>query len=77
MRRIAAFMFPCAFVCAFLLGGSPPQTAPKVLAFTHVTVINATGAPALPDRTVVITGNRRKVTRLASWPIPACCEFRK
>ena len=58
MRRIAAFMFPCAFVCAFLLWQSPPQTAPKVLAFAHVTVINATGAPALPDRTVVITGNR-------------------
>ena len=43
MRRIAAFMFPCAFVCAFLLGGSPPQTAPKVLAFAHVAVINANG----------------------------------
>ncbi len=31
---------------------------PTVLAFTHVTVIDATGAPALPDMTVVIGGNR-------------------
>lgn len=28
------------------------------LVFTHVTVIDATGAPAQPDMTVVITGNR-------------------
>ncbi len=28
------------------------------LAFTHVTVIDATGQPALPDRTVVVVGDR-------------------
>jgi len=35
------------------LGAEPPP-----LAFTHVTVIDATGAPAQPDVAVVITGNR-------------------
>src|SRR5258708_40245385 len=30
----------------------------QVLIFTHVTVIDATGAPAKPDRSVVITGDR-------------------
>jgi imidazolonepropionase-like amidohydrolase len=31
---------------------------PRVLAITHATVIDATGAPAQPDVTVVITGDR-------------------
>ncbi|HKY03971.1 MAG TPA: amidohydrolase, partial [Blastocatellia bacterium] len=31
---------------------------PKQIAFTHVTVIDATGAPPLPGMTVVITGDR-------------------
>ncbi|MFQ5925849.1 MAG: amidohydrolase family protein [Terriglobia bacterium] len=34
---------------------NPPQ---KSLVFTHLTVIDATGAPAQPDTTVVITGDR-------------------
>ncbi len=32
------------------------QPPPKSLVFTHVTVIDATGSPAKPDMTVVITG---------------------
>lgn len=35
----------------------PPQTS-RPLVLTHVTVVDATGAPAQPDRTVVITGDR-------------------
>ena len=35
----------------------PPQ-APRPLVLTHVTVVDATGAPAQSDRTVVITGGR-------------------
>jgi imidazolonepropionase-like amidohydrolase len=35
----------------------PPQ-ATRPLVFTHVTVIDATGAPAQPDMTVVIRGDR-------------------
>jgi hypothetical protein len=29
-----------------------------VLAFTHVTVIDATGRPALPEQTVLVKGDR-------------------
>lgn len=35
----------------------PPQT-PRPLVFTHVTVLDMTGAPAQPDMAVVITGDR-------------------
>jgi hypothetical protein len=35
-----------------------PTTNQSPLAFTHVTVIDATGAPAQPDMTVVVSGNR-------------------
>src|SRR5262249_8482609 len=42
-----------------LLSAQPkPVAAAKPLAFTHVTVIDATGRPPLADRTVVITGDR-------------------
>jgi imidazolonepropionase-like amidohydrolase len=34
-----------------------PSIDQRALAFTHVTVIDATGAPAQPDMTVVISGN--------------------
>ncbi len=35
-----------------------PSQSPGPLVFTHVTVIDATGKPAQPDMTVVITGDR-------------------
>jgi imidazolonepropionase-like amidohydrolase len=42
-----------------LLSAQPEQEAPpKPLAITHVTVIDATGAAAQPDMTVVISGDR-------------------
>lgn len=40
------------------------STEPKSLVFTHVTVIDATGAPARAEMTVVITGDR--ITELGS-----------
>ena len=49
MRRLAAFVL--LFAAAGLLAESP-------VAFTHVTVIDMTGAPSKRDRTVVISGNR-------------------
>ncbi|HYN25236.1 MAG TPA: amidohydrolase family protein [Pyrinomonadaceae bacterium] len=46
-----------------------PQSQPLV--FTHVTVIDATGAPPMPDMTVVITGDRiTKVGRSGQMIIP-------
>ena len=35
-----------------------PNTEASTLVFTHVTVIDMTGAPPKPDMTVVVTGNR-------------------
>ncbi len=39
-------------------GQSAPSSKPRALAFTHVTVIDATGSPAQPNMTVVIAGGR-------------------
>jgi len=40
------------------LAQSHQNSRPKPVVFTHVTVIDGTGAPAKPDTTVVIIGNR-------------------
>ena len=45
-------------LAAFLFAQTRQSTQPQALVFTHVTVIDATGAPGKPDMTVVITGNR-------------------
>jgi imidazolonepropionase-like amidohydrolase len=45
----------------FSVSGASAQTvgiSDRPLAFTHVTVIDATGSPAQPDMTLVVTGNR-------------------
>jgi imidazolonepropionase-like amidohydrolase len=56
-KRIAALLL--LFVLpVLLLAGSIRNPQPKLLALTHVTVIDATGAPAKSDMTVVITGDR-------------------
>lgn len=41
-----------------LVAAETASTKSKTLAITHVTVIDATGAPARPDMTVLINGNR-------------------
>ena len=58
MRRATGFALPCVLACSLLFGRSSPQISQRVLALTHVTVIDVTGGPALPDRTVVVTGKR-------------------
>lgn len=40
------------------LASAQPSQAPRPVVFTHVTVIDATGAPARSDMTVVLTGDR-------------------
>jgi imidazolonepropionase-like amidohydrolase len=40
------------------LAAAEPEPQPKVLAFTHVNVIDGSGGPCQPDRTVVVTGDR-------------------
>jgi hypothetical protein len=57
MKRLTALLL--LFVLpALLFAQTKPQPETKSLAFTHVTVIDATGAPAKPDMTLVVTGHR-------------------
>jgi hypothetical protein len=57
MKRITLLLL--LSVLAILLYARAKQNSQaKPLVFTHVTVIDATGAPAKPDMTVVITGDR-------------------
>jgi imidazolonepropionase-like amidohydrolase len=58
MRKIAALLL---FICQLSLPLYAQQQViaeQNVLAMTHVTVIDVTGAPAKPDMTVIISGNR-------------------
>ena len=45
-------------VLALFTAPAKPQFQPPELVFSHVTVIDATGAPAKPNMTVVIKGDR-------------------
>lgn len=70
MRRFVMFKFifkimkPLSRVTLFLVfvmgfsSHAPKRASWQTLAFTHVTIIDATGAPPQADMTVVITGNR-------------------
>ncbi len=46
------------FILLVVMASAHTGYRPKSLAFIHVTVIDATGAPAKPDMTVLITGNQ-------------------
>jgi imidazolonepropionase-like amidohydrolase len=47
----------CSIAVLFLLSAASAEP-PSPLALTHVTLIDATGQPALPDRTVVVSADR-------------------
>ena len=54
-----SFVLPLLLVLAgCLFVQSRQSTRPKTLVFTHVTVIDATGASPKPDMTVMTAGNR-------------------
>jgi imidazolonepropionase-like amidohydrolase len=53
LARLSLILF-----CAFLLLAQQRTSKRQVLVITHVTVIDATGAPAKPDMTVVIRDGR-------------------
>jgi hypothetical protein len=56
MKICASWLF--VFVLPILgIAQEEPLANQRPIAFTHVTVIDATGAPAKPDRTVIVTGN--------------------
>src|SRR5258708_74341 len=57
MRKVQALLL-LLLLPLLLIAQSPQNSRTKPFVFAHVTVIDATGAPAKPDMTVVIIGNR-------------------
>jgi imidazolonepropionase-like amidohydrolase len=58
VMRAALGLLSLILLCSVLIFAQErPSTDQRSIAFTHVTVIDATGAPAQPDMTVVISGN--------------------
>ncbi|MGB2866075.1 MAG: amidohydrolase family protein [Sedimentisphaerales bacterium] len=57
MKKALSFLLVC-LVAVGLFAQQGDNSQQKVLAFTHVTVIDTTGAPAKPGMTVVIKGDR-------------------
>jgi len=58
MRKSLALLLLLVAFATPLTARRLPFTEPGSLAFTHVTVIDMTGAPPKSDMTVVVTGNR-------------------
>ena len=70
--RAALALLSLAILASVALIAQVPAQGARPLAFTHVTVIDATGAPAQPDMTVVTTGSRiTAVGRFGAVPVPA------
>ena len=55
-RNFGLVLFP--FLLSFLPAQQTTGVKPSVLVFSHVTVVDVTGAPVQSDMTVVIAGNR-------------------
>jgi imidazolonepropionase-like amidohydrolase len=71
MRAVSASLWLILFSSAPFFGQARPATNQRPLAFTHVTVIDATGAPAQPDMTVVVSGDHiAALGRAAQVPVP-------
>lgn len=58
MRAAIGLLSLIVLASAALFAQAQPAPGQPPLAFTHVTVIDATGAPAQPDMTVVVSGTR-------------------
>lgn len=58
MRRLIALLLILLFLPGLRYAQAPHEEEAEVLAITNVTLIDATGAAAQPDMTVVITGDR-------------------
>ena len=58
MKKPFLTLLLLALPALLLAQPAPPPQAPRPLVFTHVTVLDMTGAPAQPDMAVVITGER-------------------
>jgi hypothetical protein len=58
VRLVRGLLSFTLFLSTLLLGQQGPAGNQRPLAFTHVTVIDCTGAHAQPDMTVVVSGGR-------------------
>src|ERR1700676_5293629 len=66
---LGAVTLVSTFDSSFLLNDLAAQT--DSIAFTHVTVIDATGRPPSPDRTVVVVGDRiQSIGKLGEKKVP-------
>ena len=66
-----------ALICLAVLAGAgqAPRTSNPTLAITHVTIIDATGAPPVPDKTVVVAGDRiATIAKSAAVAVPAAAQ---
>jgi imidazolonepropionase-like amidohydrolase len=73
--RAALGLLSLIVVSSTVLLGQAPGDGPRPLALTHVNVIDATGSPAQPDMTVVITGNRiTAVGKFGAVPVPPAAQ---
>jgi imidazolonepropionase-like amidohydrolase len=71
LLSLRAFISAVLLVATLALANSCSKIFPQILAFTHVTVIDATGAPPQPDATVIIRGTTiLAVGPSATTPIP-------
>jgi hypothetical protein len=70
MKKLSAFLLILLFPAS--LPAQPKQDSePHSLVFTHVTVIDATGAPSKRDMTVIITGERiAEIGRFGKIKVP-------
>src|SRR2546428_1712557 len=57
MRKTLLVVF-ATLLPALIIAQTRPVVPSRPLAFVHVTIIDATGAPPKPDMTVVISGGR-------------------
>jgi imidazolonepropionase-like amidohydrolase len=70
-HRLCSLISTLVLLATLSLANSCSKISPPVLAITHVTLIDATGAPPQPDTTVIIRGTTiLAVGPSASTPIP-------
>lgn len=71
MRKFSSLLLLSILLPSLVSAQTKAAASSQSLVFTHVTVIDATGAPPMPDMTVVITGDRiAKIGRSGDVSVP-------
>jgi imidazolonepropionase-like amidohydrolase len=77
MRAALGLISLIVLSSVLLFGQAPSGGGQRPIAFGHVTVIDATGSPAQPDMTVVVTGDRiTALGKFGSVRIPANAQIK-